>query len=105
MIRMSEDIQVRHVEAHVLGAGRPTIWKCGDPTIWVMGDSRSDDQVPAILMQSNNKKEQKKRYGLLRENRDLQWLLQESLDLQNNHKGLSFHNIQHVYSLSRVTLK
>jgi hypothetical protein len=56
-------------------------------------------------MQSNNKKKQKKRYGLLRESRDLQWLLRESLDLQNNHKGLGFHNIQHVYSLSRITLK
>jgi hypothetical protein len=56
------------------------------------------------LMQSNNKKKQKKRYGLLRESRDLQWLLRESLDLQNNQKGLGFHNIQHAYSLSRITL-
>jgi hypothetical protein len=57
------------------------------------------------VMQSNNKKEQKKRYGLLRESRDFQWLLRESLDLQNNQKGLGFHNIQHDYSLGRITLK
>jgi hypothetical protein len=56
-------------------------------------------------MQSNNKNEQKKKYELLRESRDLQWLLRESLDLQNNQKGLGFHNIQHAYYLSRVTLK
>jgi hypothetical protein len=48
-----------------------------------------------LLMQSNNKKEQKKIYGLLRESRDL----------QNNQKGLSFHNIRHAYSLNRITLK
>jgi hypothetical protein len=58
-----------------------------------------------IVMQSNSKKKQNKGYGLLRESRDLQWLLRESLDLQNNKKGLGFHNIQHVYSLSRITLK
>jgi hypothetical protein len=38
----------------------------------------------SCVMQSNNKKKQKKRYGLLRESCDLQWLLRESLDLQYN---------------------
>jgi hypothetical protein len=47
------------------------------------------------MVQSNNKKKQKKIYGLLR----------ESLDLQNNQKSLGFLNIQHVYSFSRITLK
>jgi len=47
------------------------------------------------LIQSNNKRNKRKGYGLLR----------ESLDLQNNKKCLSFHNIQHVYSMSRITLK
>jgi len=39
------------------------------------------------LMQSNNKKKQNKKiWATSRESRDLQWLLRESLDLQNNQK-------------------
>jgi hypothetical protein len=65
----------------------------------------SQEIFSRLVMQSNNKKKQKKRIWATSREPCLQWLLRESLDLQNNHKGLGFHNIQHVYSLSRVTLK
>jgi hypothetical protein len=36
-----------------------------------------------IVMQSNNKRTKEKGYGLLRESRNLQWLLRGSRDLQD----------------------
>jgi hypothetical protein len=41
-------------------------------------------------MQSNNKKNKEKGYGLFQESRDLQLLLRGSRDLQDSNKGFRF---------------
>jgi hypothetical protein len=55
-------------------------------------------------MQSNNKKNKEKGYGLLRESRDFQWLLQGSRDFLKHQKCSRFVNIQHDILLTRITL-